>query len=200
MLLRGRGRSVVLWLGPALVGVEAAAGLGFQRSEERVRTGRPADALAFAQARRRSFVLVGYQEVGEAGKALAGGGEVGKAVLGEGSSGDGVDGAPNGISVPRWSLSPTHLKGSRPWASLSGISPLSRGSGSIWRRTRFRFTLSTRRARLSSRASSRAAGWWLSSPNCRGVWWRWRRAPRLTIGGGRWSSSGTRFDCCRRRM
>ena len=27
--------------------------------------------------------------------------------------GDGVDGAPNGISVPRWSLSPTHLKGSR---------------------------------------------------------------------------------------
>src|SRR5208337_5041416 len=49
--------------------------------------------------------------------------------------GDGVDGAPNGISVPRWSLSPTHLKGSRPWASLSGISPLSRGSGSIWRRT-----------------------------------------------------------------
>jgi hypothetical protein len=34
---------------------------------------------------------------------------------------DGVDGAPNGISVPRWSLSSTHLKGSRPWASLSGI-------------------------------------------------------------------------------
>jgi hypothetical protein len=24
---------------------------------------------------------------------------------------DGVDGAPNGISVPRWSLSSTHLKG-----------------------------------------------------------------------------------------
>jgi hypothetical protein len=34
---------------------------------------------------------------------------------------DGVDGAPNGIIVPRWSLSSTHLKGSRPWASLSGI-------------------------------------------------------------------------------
>jgi hypothetical protein len=32
-----------------------------------------------------------------------------------GNIGDGVDGAPNGISVPRWSLSPTHLKGSRPW-------------------------------------------------------------------------------------
>jgi len=29
--------------------------------------------------------------------------------------------------VPSWSLSETHLKGSRPWASLSGISPLSRG-------------------------------------------------------------------------
>src|SRR5208283_1326063 len=86
----------------------------------------------------------------------------GSRVIGRGTQavtgyGDGVDGAPNGISVPRWSLSPTHLKGSRPWASLSGISPLSRGSGSIWRRTRFRFTLSTRRARLSSRASSRAA-------------------------------------------
>ena len=51
-----------------------------------------------------------------------------------------MDGAPNGISVPRWSLSPTHLKGSRPWASLSGILPLSRGLGSIWRRTSFRFT------------------------------------------------------------
>jgi hypothetical protein len=34
---------------------------------------------------------------------------------------DGVDGAPNGISVTRWSLSKPHLKGSRPWASLSGI-------------------------------------------------------------------------------
>jgi len=32
---------------------------------------------------------------------------------------DGVDGAPNGISVPRWSLSKPHLKGSRPWASLA---------------------------------------------------------------------------------
>src|ERR1700733_11552327 len=32
-----------------------------------------------------------------------------------------MDGAPNGISVPRWSLSKPHLKGSRPWASLSGI-------------------------------------------------------------------------------
>ena len=34
---------------------------------------------------------------------------------------DGVDGATSGISVPRWSLSKPHLKGSRPWASLSGI-------------------------------------------------------------------------------
>ena len=34
------------------------------------------------------------------------------------SANDGVDGAPNGISVPRWSLSKPHLKGSRPWASL----------------------------------------------------------------------------------
>jgi hypothetical protein len=34
---------------------------------------------------------------------------------------DGLDGAPNGISVLRWSLSKPHLKGSRPWASLSGI-------------------------------------------------------------------------------
>ena len=30
-----------------------------------------------------------------------------------------------------------HLKESRPWASLSGICRLSRGLGSIWRRTRF---------------------------------------------------------------
>ena len=71
---------------------------------------------------------------------------------------DGVDGAPNGISVPRWSLSPTHLKGSRPWASLSGISPLSPVSGSIWRRRSFRSTPSTRRAKWLWRARSRAAG------------------------------------------
>jgi uncharacterized protein YdhG (YjbR/CyaY superfamily) len=34
---------------------------------------------------------------------------------------DGVGGAPNGISVPRWSLSKGHLKESRPWASLARI-------------------------------------------------------------------------------
>ena len=51
---------------------------------------------------------------------------------------DGVDGAPNGISVPRWSLSKPHLKGSRPWASLFGICRLSRGLVSIWRRGCFR--------------------------------------------------------------
>ena len=53
-----------------------------------------------------------------------------------GGYGDGVDGAPNGISVPRWSLSSTHLKGSSPWASLSLICRLSRASGSIWRSER----------------------------------------------------------------
>jgi hypothetical protein len=37
-----------------------------------------------------------------------------------------LDGAPNGISVPRWSLSKSHLKGSRPWASLSGICRVTR--------------------------------------------------------------------------
>jgi hypothetical protein len=40
-------------------------------------------------------------------------------------------GAPSGISVPRWSLSPTHLKGSRPWASLSLNCRLSRAWASI---------------------------------------------------------------------
>ena len=40
------------------------------------------------------------------------------------SANDGVDGAPNVISVPRCSLSTTHLKESRPWAGLSGIWPL----------------------------------------------------------------------------
>jgi hypothetical protein len=35
------------------------------------------------EARRRRLVLFGFQEVGEAGKALAGRGEVGEAVLGE---------------------------------------------------------------------------------------------------------------------
>src|SRR6202044_431136 len=59
--------------------------------------------------------------------------------FGESSANDGVDGAPNGISVPRWSLSSTHLKGSRPWASLSGICRLSRGLVWIWRREYFRF-------------------------------------------------------------
>ena len=44
-------------------------------------------------------------------------------------------------------LSKPHLKGSRPWTSLSGILALSRGSGSIWGRTLFRSTPSTRRAR-----------------------------------------------------
>src|SRR5208337_71719 len=70
---------------------------------------------------------------------------------------DGVDGAPNGISVPRWSLSKPHLKRSRPWASLSGILLLSRGLVSIWRRECFRFTRSTRRARSLWRANSRVA-------------------------------------------
>ena len=40
------------------------------------------------------------------------------------SANDGVDGAPNVISMPRCSLSTTHLKESRPWAGLSGIWPL----------------------------------------------------------------------------
>ena len=48
-------RLALLGLGPALDGVEAAAGLGFQRGEERVRADRPADAFAFAGARRRRF-------------------------------------------------------------------------------------------------------------------------------------------------
>ena len=59
-----------------------------------------------------------------------------------------MDGAPNGISVPRWSLSKPHLMGSRPWASLSGICRLSRGSVSIRRRGCFRFTPSTRRGEI----------------------------------------------------
>ena len=82
-----------------------------------------------------------------------------------GGYGDGVDGAPNGISVPRWSLSSTHLKGSRPWASLSLNCRLSRVSGSIWRRTRSKSTASTRRARSSSPASCGAARWCNSSPS-----------------------------------
>lgn len=64
ILPHGRGRSVVLWFGPALEGVEAAAGPGFERGEERVRTDRPADALTSAHARDRR--LLGFQEVGEA--------------------------------------------------------------------------------------------------------------------------------------
>jgi hypothetical protein len=46
----------------------------------------------------------------------------------------GVNGAPNGLSVPRWSLSKTHLKGSRPWASLSRNYRLTRAPSSTWRR------------------------------------------------------------------
>jgi hypothetical protein len=45
-----------------------------------------------------------------------------------------VNGAPNGLSVPRWSLSKTHLKGSRPWASLSRNYRLTRAPSSTWRR------------------------------------------------------------------
>ena len=41
-------------------------------------------------------------------------------------------------SVPRWSLRKPISKGSHPWASLSGISPLSRGLALIWQRSRFR--------------------------------------------------------------
>ena len=70
-----------------------------------------------------------------------------------------MDGTPNGISVPRWSWSSTHLKGSRPWASLSLNCRLSRVSGSIWRRTRSKSTASARRARSSSaQAAARGAG------------------------------------------
>ena len=39
-------------------------------------------------------------------------------------------------------------KGSRPWASLTGICRLSRGLVSIWRRGCFRFTPSTRRGEI----------------------------------------------------
>src|SRR5271157_6327161 len=49
-------------------------------------TGRPT-LSPLRETRCRPFVLVGFQEVGEAGKALAGGGEVGKAVLGEARKG-----------------------------------------------------------------------------------------------------------------
>ena len=91
---------------------------------------------------------------------------------------------PNGISVPRWSLSKPHLKGSRPWASLSGILLASRGSVWIWRRGSFRFTRSTPMARSLLPASSARAGSSRFSPRCRHAWWRWRRAPRRIIGGG----------------
>ena len=38
-----------------------------------------------------------------------------------------MDGAPNGIIVPRWSLSSTHLKGSRPWAkSIRNLTAVTR--------------------------------------------------------------------------
>src|SRR5271166_363148 len=57
-------------------------------------------------------------------------------------------------SVPRWSLSQTHLKGSRPWASLSSIPRLSRASGLIWPRGSSAFTRSTRRASSSLPAQS----------------------------------------------
>src|SRR5271166_6542729 len=96
----------------------------------------------------------------------------------EGNYGDGLDGAPNGISVPRWSWSSTHLKGSRPWASLSLNCRLSRVSGSIWRRTRSKSTASTRRARSSSPASCGAARWRNSSPSSLLASWRWRPARR----------------------
>ena len=46
-----------------------------------------------------------------------------------GNIGDGVDGAPNGISVPRWSLSPTHLKGSRPGKPGTERCPLFMSAG-----------------------------------------------------------------------
>src|SRR5208337_2190259 len=72
------------------------------------------------------------------------------------SGNDGVDGAPNGINVPRWSLSSTHLKGSRPWASLSGIWLLSRELVSIWRRGCFRFMRSMRRAIIVARKLTRS--------------------------------------------
>jgi hypothetical protein len=50
------------------------------------------------------------------------------------SRNDGVNGAPNGISVPRRSLSKPHLKGSRTWASLSRNYRLTRAPSSTWRR------------------------------------------------------------------
>ena len=73
--------------------------------------------------------------------------------------------APNGISVSRLSLSPSHLKGSRPWASLSPNCRLSRALGSIWRRTSSRFTASTRKARSWSGASCGGARCRNSSPS-----------------------------------
>jgi hypothetical protein len=76
--------------------------------------------------------------------------------FGKSPANDGVDGAPSGISVLRWSLSKPHLMGSRPWASLAGICRLSRGLVPIWPRECFRFTQSARRAIVVARKLTRS--------------------------------------------
>jgi hypothetical protein len=50
---------------------------------------------------------------------------------------EGVDGAPNGIDRPKMVVVRNPSEGSRPWLSLSGTSPLSRGLGWILARKGF---------------------------------------------------------------
>ena len=102
-----------------------------------------------------------------------------------------MDGAPNGISVPRWSLSPTHLKGSRPWASLSGISPLSRGSGSIWRRTSFQVHAVDAKGEIvvaRKLARGRLVAFFAELPRCRGG--DGGVLLGSSLGAGNWSALG----------
>jgi transposase len=98
----------------------------------------------------------------------------------------GVDGAPNGISVPRWSLSKPHLKGSRRLRkSIENLTSVTRVGLDLAKRV-FQVHAVDATGEIVAARKAQAGGAAGSSPfssSFRGVWRRWRHVPRRTIWG-----------------
>ena len=102
---------------------------------------------------------------------------------------DGVDGAPNGISVPRWSLSKPHLKGAVHGQVYSEIESVTRLGLDLAKKVFQVHAVDVNGEIVVARklARGRLVGF---SASFRGVWWRWKRAHRHIIGGGNcWRSA-----------
>jgi hypothetical protein len=98
----------------------------------------------------------------------------------------GVDGAANGMSVPRWSLSKPHLKGSRRLRkSIENLTSVTRVGLDLAKRV-FQVHAVDATGEIVAARKAQAGGAAGSSPfssSFRGVWRRWRHVPRRTIWG-----------------